>query len=221
MLPLKAEVYPNGKYRVLALPFDGPLKGRDMDRERFTERTDPKPHWFEERPVLWHHGQDRWVGDEQIGRQGPITKSKEGWWAEMWLDKQNRYFAEIDKMIQSEKMFGSSGSVPHLVKKASDGELLVWPHIEQTLSPVARNPYSVVRATKALVDFEEAGLVVHPGLADLLKEAESLSSDLRLHTSATGEEAAKAALNTVLENVESFVKQLENAGGSRDAAADR
>lgn len=219
MIPLKAEVVHTGKYRILALPFGGPIKGKDLDGEYFSQRTDPKPDWFRERPVIFHHGLDPWLGDDLIGREGPITKAGDGWWAEMWLDKAHRYFDQIHAMIERGGLYGSSGSAPHLVKKAADGELLVWPHIEQTLSPVPRNPYSVVRATKALDDYSKAGLDISPAAL------QSLSPDLRLQTSATGEDAAKAAsdaLHGLLGEVRAFAQKLEQiADGSRDSASDR
>lgn len=205
MIPLKSEVLHTGKYRVLALPFGGPIKGKDLDGEYFSGNTDPKPEWFRERPVLFHHGLDKTISDSMIGRQGPITKGGEGWWADIWIDKQNKYFAQIDSLIQSGRMYGSSGSMPHLVKKASTGELLIWPHIEQTLSPLPRNPYSVVRATKALDDYSEAGLDV----SRILAELQALSTDLR-GTSATGDSAAKAAINRALDEAEAFLARIRS-----------
>lgn len=206
MYPLKSEVVHTGKYRVLALPFGGPIKGKDMDGEYFSKRTDPKPEWFTERPVLFHHGLDRTISDSMIGRQGPIATGAEGWWADLWIDKQNKYFAQIEHLISSGRMYGSSGSMPHLVKKAADGELLIWPHIEQTLSPLPRNPYSVVRATKALDDYSEAGLDV----SRILAELQMLSTDLRQGTSATGDSAAKAAINRALDDAEAFLAKLRS-----------
>lgn len=209
MIPLKAEVVKTGHYRVLSIPFYGPIKarpgdkGRDMDLQYFSERTDPKPDWFPQRPVIWHHGLDNYMDDDiRVGMQEPITKAKDGWWGELWLDKQNKYFSQIDAMIQSQRMFGSSGTMGHLIKASPDGELLVWPHVEQTLSPIPRNPYSVVRATKALEDYEDAGLV-----NQLLLE---LSTDLQNLTSGTspGDVAAKAELTRSLDELEDIVRTL-------------
>ena len=210
---LKAEVVKSGHYRVKAIPFYGPLKGRDLDGQFFSERTDTKPDWFPQGPVLWHHGLDRSMDADsvKVGMRDTIKREGDGWWGEVWLDKQNRYFAQIDAMINAGRMYGSSGTMPNLVKAGANGELLVWPHIEQTLSPVPRNPYSIVRATKALSDFEEAGLW------DLARKLEELSSDLRQETSATGEAvAAKAfdeALMRELETLETALQVAEEIHG--------
>lgn len=211
MLPLKAEVIRTGHYRVNALPFGGPLKGgKDLDRQYFSPRTDPKPHWFNQRPVIWHHGLDKTMPEDPlVGHEEPIMKARDGWWAEIWLDKQNKYFAEIDDMIAKDRLYGSSGTFPHMIKAASDGELLQWPHVEQTLSPIPRNPYSVVRAIKALENFTEAGIDVSPELADIFSALEDLSTDLR-QTSERGDVAAKAneQLKASLDTLEDFVRRL-------------
>jgi hypothetical protein len=47
---------------------------------------------------------------------------------------------------------------------AKTGEILVWPYIEQTLTPTPANPYSRVVAAKAVDHFDEAriGLIPRP-----------------------------------------------------------
>lgn len=205
MYALKAEVVRTGHYKILSVPFYGPLEGKDLDGQYFSERTDTKPNWFDTRPVLWHHTKDPVVGDELIGKAEGLSRAKDGWWSDAWLDKQHRYFAMIDDMIQKGNMYGSSGTMPHLIKASREGELLTWPHIEQTLSPLPRNPYSVVRATKALGDFEEAGLDTQ-ALSALL---EDLSTDLREQTSAMqGDVAAKAQLDASLAELEDIVRRI-------------
>lgn len=209
---MEFEVVRSGHYRVNAIPFGGPLKGRDLDGQFFSDRTDPKPDWFPQRPVIWHHGLDKTMTEDYVvGHQEQIAKGKDGWWGDVWLNKQHRYFSQIDAMIQSGRMYGSSGTMPHLIKASSNGELLTWPHIEQTLSPVPRNPYSIVRATKALSDFEEAGL------SDLLHTLEGLSSDLSPVTSALGDVvAAKAfdeALLRSLGDLETALTNVEELNG--------
>lgn len=207
MYPLKAEVIKSGHYKVLAIPFSGPLKGRDMDGQYFSDRTDVKPHWFNQRPVIWHHGLDKTMPEDPlVGHQDPIMKARDGWWGELWLQKQNRYFEQIDSMIASNRLYGSSGTMPHLIKATSDGELLQWPHVEQTLSPVPRNPYSVVRAIKALEDFETAGIDVSPELADILSGLKELSTDLQLTSVLPGDVAAKA-LTAELDKLEMIVRR--------------
>lgn len=148
-------------YRVNAIPFGGPLKGdSDLQGERFTPATDVKADWFEQRPVLFQHGMDETLKDSVVGVQGPLSLEEDGWWAEMWLDKSNEYWELVNRLLASGKMYGSSGALAHLVKIAANGDILVWPHIEQTLTPTPANPYARITAARALDAYKTAGIAV-------------------------------------------------------------
>jgi hypothetical protein len=208
MEPLKAEQLGTAKWKVLAIPFGGPLKGgKDLDGEFFSPRTDPKPGWFKERPTLFHHGQDETIGDEDVGIEGELKKEDDGWWAPLWLDRQSRYFAQLDALIRAGKMYGSSGSMPHLVKIAKDGEILVWPHIEQTLTLTPSNIFSRIAASKALDDFTSAGIELEPAMRDVLTELDS-TSDLDSDLPPGGEDPAKARLLATLSQLDEVLKSL-------------
>lgn len=157
---LKAEQIGSAKWRVLAIPFGGEFKGgKDSDREFFSVRTDIKPTWFNERPALFHHGKDAGVGDDSIGIEDELELDpKLGWWAKLWLDRSHRYHAAVDSLLRAGKMYGSSGPLSHLVKIGRDGEILVWPHIEQTLTPTPANRLSRIEPIKAFADFTSAGI---------------------------------------------------------------
>lgn len=178
MEALKAEQLGKNKWRVLAIPFGGPFKGgKDLDGEYFSPRTDIKADWFPERPVLWHHGQDSTLKDTVLGIEGELIKGSDGWWAELWLDRGTRYVAQIEAMLAAGKAYGSSGSLSHLVRKARDGEILVWPHIEQTLSTIPINILSRVVPAKALLGFDSAGIAVDDAYKAVL--ADPSATDLR------------------------------------------
>src|SRR5678816_1457096 len=107
---LKAEQLGTAKWRVLAIPFGGPLKGgKDTDFQFFSPRTDTKAHWFREHPVVFHHGKDATLGDEDVGIEDEIVKGLDGWWANLWLDRQSRYFVQIKGLIPAGKIDRSSG----------------------------------------------------------------------------------------------------------------
>ena len=202
--PIKAEQLGTAKWKVLAIPFGGPLKGgKDLDGEFFSPRTDPKPHWFKERPVLFHHGKAE-LGDEDIGIEDDLEKGPDGWWARVWLDRQNRYFAKLDAMIRAGKMYGSSGSISHLVKRALDGELLVWPHVEQTLTLTPSNIFSRIEASKAVDDFTAAGIEV-PDMESLLTELDS-TADLDPDLPQGGEDPAMAQLASTLSQLDEVLR---------------
>jgi hypothetical protein len=178
---MKAEQIGTRKWRVLAIPFGGPFAGKDFDGEFFDRETDIKPRWFRERPVLFHHGQDKVVKDSDLGTQELDEEpDTEGWWGTVWLDRSARYWAEVDKLLRAGKMYGSSGAVAHLVRKdRKTGHIEVWPHAEQTLTPVPANPYARITASKALAGFETAGIAVPDDLRQDLSDGgdDDLPSD--------------------------------------------
>jgi hypothetical protein len=192
---LKAEQTGPSKWRVLAIPFGGPFKdGKDLDGEFFSPRTDIKPRWFAERPVLFHHGQDRVVKDADLGTQElDPSPEEDGWWSTVWLDRSARYWDEVNRLLTAGKMYGSSGAVAHLVRKdRATGEILVWPHAEQTLTPTPANPYARITASKAVPDFAAIAADLRPDLfapgepagdlgadGDAVATREALITDLR------------------------------------------
>ena len=159
MEPLKAEQLTSVKWRVLAIPFGGPFAGgKDLDGEYFSPRTDIKADWFPTRPVLWQHGKDVSLKDVVMGTEDDLEKKDDGWWATMWLDRSARYWSQVSALLAAGKVYGSSGALGHLVQKAKDGEILTWPHIEQTLTPTPANPFARVVPAKAVADFTLSGL---------------------------------------------------------------
>lgn len=180
---LKAERLSSTKWRVLGIPFGGPFDGgKDTDGEFFTGRTDIKPDWFDRRPAIWHHNLDQSMkADSTIGVTDDLELEENlGWWSTLWLDRSHRYWAEVDRMLQAGKLYGSSGTLPNFVKiDKKTGEIKVWPYVEQTLTPIPANFLSQVAAAKAATHFEEAGIGLSPaarGLFDL--PAADLRSDL-------------------------------------------
>jgi hypothetical protein len=187
---LKAEQLNGSKWRVLAIPFGGPFKGgKDLDGEFFSPRTDIKAEWFGQRPVLWHHGQDPVMKDTVIGVEDDLVKADDGWWATIWLNRGTRYLADIEAMLSAGKAFGSSGAISHLVRKdRKSGEILTWPHAEQTLSTVPINIFSRVVPAKALLGFDDAGISLDDRVKAILADLDAIAAeDLRPDLLETGE----------------------------------
>jgi len=196
MEPIKAEQLTSVKWRVLAIPFGGPLAGgKDLDGEYFSPRTDIKADWFPTRPVLWHHAQDQSVKDAMLGTEDDLTKEDDGWWGTMWLDRSARYWAHVSALLAAGKVYGSSGALGHLVQKAKDGEILTWPHIEQTLTPTPANPFARVIPAKAAADFTSSGI--------------SLGTDLETYLSSKdgGATPAMDRLATALSDLEHLLRK--------------
>jgi hypothetical protein len=204
---LKAEQLGTAKWRVLAIPFGGPLKGgKDLDGEFFSPRTDIKPHWFKERPVIFHHGQDAELGDKDVGVQDELVQERDGWWGRIWLDRQSQYFARLNSLIAAGKMYGSSGSMPHLVKINTDGEILNWPHVEQTLTLTPANVFARVTASKALDHFTSAGIELDPAIRGILSDLDTLTTDLESDLSKDGGDPAMARLSSTLDQLDEALR---------------
>jgi hypothetical protein len=208
-MPMKAEQLGTAKWRVLAIPFGGPFKGgKDLDGEYFSPRTDIKADWFDKRPVLFQHSKDETVKDATLGTEDDLELEDDGWWATVWLDRANEYWARVNQLLQSGKMYGSSGALGHLVQKNHrSGEILVWPHIEQTLTPTPANPFSRLVAAKALDHFSDAGIAVPPLGVALLNGNDS-PSDLGPDLPQGGDDPALERLSATLNQLDEVLARL-------------
>jgi hypothetical protein len=191
---VKAQMVGNDHFRLLAIPFGGPLQGRDLDGEFFSKRTDIKADWFAERPVLWHHGQDSVMGDETIGKAVDLTLDEDGWWVDVWVKHGDRRAELFQRVAERTPIYGSSGTINYLKKAGRNGEILVWPYIEQTLTTSPQNNFSVAKPAKAaLDDFASAGIDLDSRIRGFIEDIEQAHRDLT-PTSTVGEVAAKAGL---------------------------
>lgn len=199
---------------ILAFPLGGPFEGKDGDGEYFSLKTDLCLDWFPaERPLLYHHGLDDGPGADVIGRidcKSLRLVDDEGYWVTAQLDKRSRYFKRVKQLIEQGALGGSSGAMPHLVRRAKDGELLRWPWIEQSLTPTPCNPYSAVTYAEAAKHYksldidlpdESALKADHPGDGGSVsppaaaKEGEAIPADGARSESRGSYEALIAAIN--------------------------
>ena len=193
---LKATILDDDAFRLLAIPFGGPIpqkgapRGVDLDGEWFSPRTDIKPDWFPTRIVDWHHGKDGYMGRAELGKAvdlgafgGPGGEPDEdGWWVTVWLKHGERRVALMKKLAErGAQIWGSSESVAGLVEKAKTGEIITWPYVRQTLSTSPQNTLSVLRPLKATLDeYLAEGLL--PGAAfwaDTERAMRDLGASLR------------------------------------------
>lgn len=217
MNPVKATLLDDDAFRLLAIPFTGPIptrtapRGADLDGDWFSPRTDIKPDWLKARDVDFHHGKDDLgvmspasyarqlqppkEGREVIGKAIDPVMEDDGWWVTVWLDRGARRLALIQRLAErGAQLFGSSESVAGMTAKAATGEILRWPYWRQTLSTSPQNTHSVLRPMKAMLD--DAVGDMYPALTpafwrDITAEVAGLTSDLR-RTSLGGDGAAKA-----------------------------
>ena len=208
MQALKAQLIDNSHFRLLAIPYGGPTGGRDLDGEFFSKRTDIKADWFTERPVLWHHGLDKHLGDSVIGKATDLVEEEDGWWVDVWLKRGERHAELVQMLSQKSPLYGSSGTISYLKKTAPDGEILTWPYVEQTLTLTPSNRFSISRPAKAVVEaFSDADIPVSPAIKALLADIEQLRTDLQ-PTSIVGEGVARDERLSAIEAA--FVETLEH-----------
>jgi hypothetical protein len=197
---LKAHPIDDDAFRLLAIPFGGPIphpesaKGADIDGEWFSERTDIKADWLPFRPVDWHHRFDRKMSHTILGKAVLEDEADEdGWWVTVWLKHGEKRLDLVRRIAErGGALFGSSEAVPRLVQKASTGEILTWPYIRQAISTSPQNTYSVIRPLKATIDdLYAAG---EAPTAAFFDDLERLLGNLTTgpDSDLTGEETAKA-----------------------------
>jgi HK97 family phage major capsid protein len=119
-------------WRVLGVPFGGPIDGRDLDGEAFTPETDIWLKVGDKVNLTYYHGFDPdTIGKKQkipalIGKATYIGADERGHWFEPVLDNEEPLAQRLMKADITE-LRASSGAVSHLVRKSAGGLIDVWP----------------------------------------------------------------------------------------------
>lgn len=157
---LKADMeYSLVEWRVLGVPFGGPIKGRDMDGEAFHEDTDIVLKVGDKRPVTYYHG---FGPDDPAEKQTPPAiigeaiytgKDARGHWFDLALDTEEELALRL-MAAGSDGVKASSGAVSHLVRKSAGGLIDVWPVGELALFDTNEwrkpaNEFAVLEAKEA------------------------------------------------------------------------
>lgn len=150
----------------IGIPWGGPWvgadgQGRDLYGQFFSAKTELCLDWFPERPLLYQHGFDASTGTSVVGRvKAWEVKADQGVWVQAQLDASSEYFDALKDLIEKGRLFFSSGSVEHLFKAAKDGEILMWPWIELSLTPSPANLFATLDQPTAEKHWASAGLPV-------------------------------------------------------------
>ena len=132
----------------LGIPFGGPFGGRDSYGTFFSARTDFAWDLFPgeyARPVTYQHGFDAKVGLRRIGGWQAVRTDDDGVWVQAQLDKRQKWYKSIRKLLDADSLGFSAGSAEHSVRiDEKTGEILAWPVYELTLSPTEANPWAVI-----------------------------------------------------------------------------
>lgn len=146
----------------LAAPYGGPFSGKDLDGEYFSKSTDFAFDWYDEIPLLYHHGRDGVMQTTKVGSVKSRSMTDDGVWAEAQLDASNKYFEVIKKLIKAGKLFFSSAAPPHLIQTdMKSGEITRWPMYELSLTPTPANLLATT-ATKAADQTEQITWTASP-----------------------------------------------------------
>jgi len=159
---------------VLGIPFGGPYNGKDAQRQYFSAKTNLYLDFFKDIPAMYFHsvkpdGKSLQVTPEIIGKAHYDHTDDKGHWFKVVLDKTKALATRVWEAAKKGLARASSGSVQHLVRIASDGEILSWPIAELSLldtgeGRTAINPYAVaLPAAKAV--YQSAG-IEFPALPD-------------------------------------------------------
>jgi len=169
---LKSESeYVQPGWRVLGVPYGGPVQGRDLDVEAFTPGVDIWLKMGDQVNLTYYHGFDAEdAGEKQptpalIGRARHTGADERGHWFEPALDMDEPL---AKRLIEAgiEKLRASSGAISHLVRKDAGGLISVWPVGELALFDINEwrkpaNDLAVIESAKADIEAK----------ADLLTEA--------------------------------------------------
>ena len=195
MQPIKATILDDDHFRLLAIPFTGPIpggpRGVDLDGQWFDERTNIYPKLLPARVVDWHHGKDALMGRHSLGKAVLDDEPEDdGWWETVWLRHGEKRVELIKRLSARAPIYGSSEAL--WAKASTDGHIDEWPYWRQTLSTSPQNTHSIVRpAMKAVLDdFSTAGIPVDGRVRSFIEDLDALGIDLR--STSLGEDAAKA-----------------------------
>lgn len=108
---------------------------KDSYGEWFTPQTNYELQRYESWPILYHHELDKEIGGVEIGRVYSITPDNIGLLAKGKLDLSKPHAPRIYSDVLRNRLYFSSGTVPHWVDAKQSGEIIRWPIAEASLTP--------------------------------------------------------------------------------------
>lgn len=193
--------YLNPGWRVLGVPYGGPIQGRDLDGEAFTEATDIWLKIGDQVNLTYYHGFDAdKAGDKQdnpalIGRAVYVGKDARGHWFEPALDAEEPLAKRLMETNISQ-LRASSGAISHLVRKDAGGLISVWPVGELALFDTNEwrkpaNDFAVIEAkaevfTEAVTEAEKSA--VDAVEDEVVAQTETIKSTIPMEENTMDEE---------------------------------
>ncbi len=183
----------------------GSPQARDLQGEWFTPETDLCLDLYPLRPIFYDHGADRTIKATMIGVIDTLKADEVGLWCEGQLDRHNRYVRAVQQLVAKGALGWSSGSLPHLVIKSADGEIVRWPVIEGSVTPVPAEPrHTTVAAIKSAVReaYQALGLDFSPLEPSDLQE-QGMSEEMQNNLKTVAE-----TVSTLAESVKSLHHEI-------------
>ena len=193
--------YLNPGWRVLGVPYGGPIQGRYLDGEAFTEATDIWLKIGDQVNLTYYHGFDAdKAGDKQdnpalIGRAVYVGKDARGHWFEPALDAEEPLAKRLMETNISQ-LRASSGAISHLVRKDAGGLISVWPVGELALFDTNEwrkpaNDFAVIEAkaevfTEAVTEAEKSA--VDAVEDEVVAQTETIKSTIPMEENTMDEE---------------------------------
>ena len=169
----EAGEYADTGWRVLGIPFGGPIQGRDSDGEAFTPDTDIALSVGDKRPITYYHGYGPDSPEEMqphpaiLGEAVYTGKDDRGHWFDVLLDSGEPLSIRLIE-AGPEVVKASSGAVSHLVRKDAGGLIACWPLGELALFDTNEwrkpaNDFAVIEAkaevfTEAVTEAEKSAV---------------------------------------------------------------
>lgn len=173
--------YTDPGWRVLGVPYGGPIKGRDLEGEAFHEDTNI---WLTPGQTVWltyYHGLGPDAPDAMqeipavIGKATYSGDDERGHWFDVLLDESEELARRVIA-AGPERVRASSGAVSHLVRMGKGGLIDIWPVGELALFDVNEwripaNDYAVIEAKAKVIPEDAAEAIEAKAVAVEIKSA--------------------------------------------------
>lgn len=145
----------------------GDEKQRDLDGEFFAPDTEELTTIFKamgKLPWLYDHATDSLVKSTVVGKIDVMEPDDMGLWYEAQLDKSNRYYDAVQKLIAQRRLGTSSGTLPGARKVAKNGKILRWAIVEGSGTTMPADPRQVTERPIAEIKsaFSQIGILFEP-----------------------------------------------------------
>lgn len=121
---------------------------RDLEGDYFDPATNFWLDTYRDQPVLFDHAlntslpgmEDAMAEDVRFATVKTFRPDDIGLWVEAAIDEHNEWVDAVLSLIDKGVLHWSSGSAPHMVRRADDGQVKSWPIIEMSTTPTPAEP---------------------------------------------------------------------------------